>query len=165
MASKKSDSERRFWLFKTEPESYSIDDLKRDKRTFWDGVRNYQARNFLRDDMHVGDGVLFYHSNCDPLAIVGTMTVAKAGYPDPTAFDKSSHHFDPKSKSESPTWFLVDVKFGQKFKTPVTRESLIQHKALSKMVLLQRGSRLSIQPVTAEEWRIVHEMAGVDPAL
>ncbi len=150
-----------YWLFKSEPDCYSIDDLKRDRKTFWDGVRNYQARNLLRDSIQPGDGVLFYHSSCDPMAIVGTAEVVRGGYPDHTAFDPAADHFDPKSKEESPTWFMVDIRFGQKFQNPVLRESLKGDKRLSKMMLLQQGSRLSVQPVTAEEWRIVHEIAGV----
>ena len=149
-----------YWLFKSEPDCYSLDDLKRDGKTFWSGVRNYQARNFLRDSIKVGDGVLFYHSSCDPMAVVGTMEVVKAGYPDHTAFDPKDDHFDAKSDPSKPTWFMVDVKFKKAFAKPVTREELKAAKGLSKMVLLQQGSRLSIQPATAEEWRIVHEIAG-----
>jgi predicted RNA-binding protein with PUA-like domain len=151
--------ERRYWLFKSEPECYSIDDLKRDKRTFWAGVRNYQARNLLRDEVQVGDGVFFYHSSTDPMAIVGTMEVVRAGYPDHTAFDPKDDHFDPKSKKDEPTWFMVDVAFKEKFTKPVTRDVLKAQKDLSKMVLLQQGSRLSIQPVTAEQWGIVRQLA------
>ncbi|MFO1021374.1 MAG: EVE domain-containing protein [Planctomycetales bacterium] len=156
-------SKRRYWLFKSEPEAYSISDLAQEKTktTFWDGVRNYQARNTLRDDVQVGDGVLFYHSNCDPLAIVGTMTVVKKGYPDHTAFDKKDCHYDPKSDPDNPTWYLVDVKLSQIFPQPLERTALMAAPELKKMVLLQRGSRLSIQPVTAEEWKAIHKLAGV----
>jgi predicted RNA-binding protein with PUA-like domain len=163
MAKKASANSRRYWLFKSEPDSYSIEHLKKDGQTFWSGVRNYQARNTLRDDIAVGDGVLFYHSSTDPMAVVGTMTIVKAGYPDPTAFDSKDHHFDPKSKQDAPTWFMVDVKFAKQFKTPVTRDTLKADKRLKDMVLLKPGSRLSIQPVTAEEWQVVHELAGVAP--
>lgn len=154
---------RNFWLFKSEPESFSIDDLAKAPKqtTFWDGVRNYQARNFLRDSIQVGDGVLFYHSNSDPLAIVGSCRVVRAGYPDHTAFDKSDPHYDPKSKADAPTWYMVDVRLVKEFTRPVTREELLKMPALKKMVLLQRGSRLSVQPVTAEEWEAVHKLAGV----
>lgn len=154
---------RRYWLFKSEPTSYSIDDLAAEKKqtTFWDGVRNYQARNMLRDDVQVGDRVFFYHSNADPMAIVGTMEVVKAGYPDHTAFDPDDHHYDAKSDPDDPTWYMVDVKLLQRFPEPVTRETLKECDALSEMMLLKRGSRLSIQPVTADEWKAVHKLAGV----
>jgi predicted RNA-binding protein with PUA-like domain len=157
---------RRYWLFKSEPESYSVDDLSRapEQTTFWDGVRNYQARNLLRDDVRVGDRVFFYHSGCDPLAIVGTMQVVRAGYADHTAFDPKHPHFDEKSRREEPTWYMVDVKLLRKFPTPVTRDMLTGEKALAKMMLLQRGSRLSIQPVTNDEWHAVHRLAGIAPA-
>jgi predicted RNA-binding protein with PUA-like domain len=151
----------RYWLFKSEPDCYSIDDLQRDKRTFWDGVRNYQARNTLRDEIRVGDGVLFYHSSTDPMAVVGTMEVVRAGYPDHTAFDPQADHFDPKSKRENPAWFMVDVAFKEKFATPVTREMIKGHKSLANMVLMQQGSRLSIQPVTAAEWGTIRKLAGI----
>ncbi len=150
-----------YWLFKSEPDCYSIDDLKRDRTTFWDGVRNYQARNMLRDSIKPGDGVLFYHSSCEPLAIVGTAEVVKAGYPDHTAFDPKSDHFDQKSKKDAPTWYMVDIRFKRAFARPVLREDLKAEKRLAKMVLLQQGSRLSVQPVTAEEWRTVHEIAVI----
>lgn len=150
-----------YWLFKSEPDCYSIEDLKRDKTAFWDGVRNYQARNLLRDTIKVGDGILYYHSSCDPMAVVGTAEVVKAGYPDHTAFDPKSDHYDAKSDRANPAWFMVDIKFKQLFANPVLRDALKSDKRLAKMTLLQRGSRLSIQPVSAEEWRIVHEIAGV----
>ena len=155
---------RRYWLFKSEPESYSIRDLAVDKKrtTFWDGVRNYQARNFLRDDIQVGDRVLYYHSNTDPLAIVGTAEVVKAGYPDHTAFDPQDHHYDPKSDPDSPTWYMVDIRLLQEFASPVTRAQLQAEPALAKMMVIQRGSRLSVQPVTADEWTTVHRLAGVE---
>lgn len=154
---------RRFWLFKSEPESYSIDHLKRDGKTAWTGVRNYQARNTLRDLVQPGDGVLFYHSSTDPMAIVGAMTVAKAGYPDPTAFDSKDSHYDPDSDPAEPTWFVVDVEFAQKFAKPVTRDMLKSAAGLEKMMVIQKGFRLSIQPVTSDEWRIVHQLAGAKP--
>lgn len=156
-------SPRKYWLFKSEPSAFSIDDLAKASRqtTGWDGVRNFQARNFLRDEISVGDGVLFYHSSTDPLAIVGTATVVKAGYPDSTAFDKSDDHFDPKSDPANPTWYRVDIRLAQVFREPLTREQLLKAPALKKMVLLQRGSRLSVQPVTAAEWEAIHALAGV----
>lgn len=154
---------RKFWLFKSEPEAFSINDLlKSPKQTaFWSGVRNYQARNFLRDSIQVGDGVLFYHSSTDPMAIVGTATVVKAGYPDHTAFDPKDDHHDPKSDRNNPTWFMVDIRLSQVFPEPLTRAVLTAEPALKNMVLLQRGSRLSIQPVTEAEWKAVHKLAGV----
>lgn len=156
---------RRYWLFKSEADCFSIDDLAKAPKqtTFWDGVRNYQARNYLRDDVKVGDGVFLYHSGCDPLAIAGTMEVVKAAYPDHTAFDKKEQHYDPKSKPDAPTWFLVDVRLKQKFQPVVTRDMLKGAKELAKMVVLQQGSRLSIMPVTEAEWRAVHKLAGVKP--
>lgn len=154
---------RRFWLFKSEPESYSIDHLQRDGKTPWTGVRNYQARNSLRDLVQPGDGVLFYHSSTEPMAIVGAMTVVSAGYPDPTAFDSRDSHYDPKSDSADPTWFVVDVEFAQKFAKPVTRDMLKSAAGLEKMMVIQKGSRLSIQPVTSDEWRLVHKLAGAKP--
>lgn len=162
-AKKKSTDARQYWLFKSEPESYSIADLAREptKSTFWDGVRNYQARNLLRDTIRLGDGVLFYHSNSDPMAIMGTAEVVKSGYPDHTAFDPQDHHFDPKSNPDAPTWFMVDVRLRQVFPKPVTRDVLKACAELSDMMVIQRGARLSIQPVTAAEWRVVHRLAGV----
>ena len=163
-AKKKSDSPaRQYWLFKSEPEAFSIADLAGEptKTTFWDGVRNYQARNFLRDTIRLGDRVLFYHSNADPMAIVGTAEVVKAGYPDHTAFDPQDHHFDPKSNPDSPTWFMVDVRLLQVFPKPVTRDGLKACAELSDMMVIRQGARLSIQPVTAAEWRVVHRLAGV----
>jgi predicted RNA-binding protein with PUA-like domain len=150
-----------YWLFKSEPDCYSIDDLKRDKTTFWDGVRNYQARNLLRDSIKVGDGVLFYHSSCEPMAIVGMAEVVKAGHPDMTAFDPKSDHPDPKSDPDNPAWYGVDIRFRDKFQKPVLRDDIKGEKRLAKMVLLQRGSRLSVQPVTADEWRAVLQIAGI----
>jgi len=142
-----------YWLFKTEPASFSLEDLKsRPGATeHWDGVRNYQARNFLRDQIKVGDQVLFYHSRIAEPAIVGIAEVVKAGYPDFTAFDPQSRYFDPRSNPEKPTWFMVDVRFVRKLPRPVTLSELRGIPALSGMALLNR-SRLSIQPVRAEEW-------------
>lgn len=137
-----------------------MDDMQRDGRTFWDGVRNYQARNMLRDTISVGDRVLFYHSNAKPMAIAGTVEVVRAGYPDHTAFDSSQDHYDPKSDPDDPTWFMVDVQYLQKFPAPVTRDALKESAALAEMMVLQRGSRLSIQPVTLDEWTTIHKLAG-----
>jgi predicted RNA-binding protein with PUA-like domain len=154
----------RYWLFKSEPASYSIHKLAAApaRTTFWDGVRNYQARNMLRDEVQVGDRVFFYHSNAEPMGIFGTMEVVRAGYPDHTAFDPEDHHFDPKSDPDEPTWFMVDVRLLQVFPRPVTRDDLRNSSATSGMLVLARGSRLSIQPVTAAEWKAVHKLAGVE---
>ncbi len=156
-------SARQYWLFKSEPEAYSIADLAREpaKMTFWDGVRNYQARNLLRDTIRLGDRVLFYHSNADPMAIVGTAEIVKTGYPDHTAFDPKDHHYDPKSNPDEPTWFMVDVRLLQVFPKPVTRDELKVCADLREMMVIRQGARLSIQPVTADEWRTVHRLAGV----
>lgn len=162
-AAKASTKSRHYWLFKSEPSSYSIDDLVRDGSTSWDGVRNFQARNMLRDEIRIGDRVLFYHSNTEPMAIVGTMEVTKAGYGDPTARDKKHDHYDPKSTAETPIWFMVDVRLRKRFATPVTREMLKDCSDLDEMVVLEKGSRLSIQPVTGEEWRAIHILAGEKP--
>lgn len=154
---------RRYWLFKSEPSSFSFDDLLRSKaqRTAWDGVRNHQARNFLRDQVQVGDGVLFYHSSADPLVIAGMCKVVKAGYPDASAFDRSDDHHDPKSDPAKPTWYVVDVQAVTAFEPPILRARLQAEPELSAMLLLQRGSRLSVQPVTPVEWRTVLRLAGV----
>lgn len=155
---------RQYWLFKSEPGSYSIDDLVRDRTTYWDGVRNYQVRNMLRDDIQVGDRVFFYHSNAKPMAIVGTARVIKPGYPDHTAFAPGDKHFDPKSDPDNPTWFMVDISLIQKFTTPVTRDDLKADEVASQMAVMQKGSRLSIVPVTEKEWKKVHQLAGAkDP--
>jgi len=154
-------SNRNYWLMKSEPEAYSIDDLERDGVEPWDGIRNYQARNFMRDDMEVGDGVLFYHSNVKPPVIAGTMEVASEPYPDPTQFDPDSSYFDEKSCEEDPTWQLVDVKFVQKFENPVTRDAIKEESSLQDMVILHRY-RLSITPVTRKEWEKIHEIAGAE---
>lgn len=148
---------------KSEPDCFSISALAAEptQTTFWDGVRNYQARNFLRDSIKRGDGVLYYHSNTDPLAIVGTAEVVREGYPDHTAFDPSCDHYDPKSDPDNPTWYMVDIRLIQVFSQPVTRQRMLDDPRLKTMMVLQRGSRLSVQPVTTEEWAIVHELAGV----
>ncbi|HET7456483.1 MAG TPA: EVE domain-containing protein [Gemmatimonadaceae bacterium] len=158
----KSDAsgERRYWLMKSEPSSFSFADLMAApaRTTCWDGVRNFQARNFMRDDMRVGDGVLFYHSGAEPPAVAGIAEVARAAYPDHTAFDRDDSHYDPKSRRESPTWFMVDVRAVEPFAEPVTLAELRGVPGLEGMMLLQRGSRLSVQPVRPEEWEIVVEM-------
>ncbi len=153
----------RYWLMKSEPESFSIDDLARAKKqtTRWDGVRNYQARNLLRDEISVGDRVLFYHSNAAPPAVAGSARVVRAGYPDPTQFDPEDSHCDPGSPPDAPRWFAVDIAFEAKFARPVTLPEMRADPALGEMVLLRKGSRLSVQPVTPAEWkRIVKLGAG-----
>jgi predicted RNA-binding protein with PUA-like domain len=151
-----------YWLFKSEPGCFSFDDLRQrpGQTEHWDGVRNFQARNFLRDQVRVGDGVLFYHSNIPEPHIAGTAWVVREGYPDWTACDPASEHFDPKSSATNPIWYMVDVRYGEPFKRPVTLAELKDHPLLSGMVLLQR-SRLSIQPVTPEEWTIILGLGGV----
>ena len=152
-----------YWLFKSEPNAYSINDLaaEPDQTTCWDGVRNYQARNLLRDDVQVGDRVFFYHSRVEPMGIAGTMQVVRAGYADHTAFDRRDKHFDPKSKPDEPTWFMVDVRLIQVFPEPVLRDALRGCEETAEMMVMRRGSRLSIQPVTAAEWKAIHKLAGV----
>jgi predicted RNA-binding protein with PUA-like domain len=140
---------------KSEPNVYSIADLKRDGTTCWDGVRNYQARNFMRDDMRLGDGVLFYHSNAQPMGIYGVARVVRESYPDHTAFDASDPHYDPKSDPANPAWMMVDVGYAGTFKAPITLATLKSTAGLEKMLVIQRGSRLSVQPVTRQEWDII----------
>ena len=150
---------KNYWLMKSEPEAYSIDDLKRDRTTYWDGVRNYQARNFLRDQIKKGDLVFFYHSNAAPSGIAGIAEVARGGYPDPSAFDPKDIHYDLKSKKENPAWFVVDIRFVEKFKQVVALEELRKTAGLEKMLLLRRGQRLSVQPVSSGEWEIILKLA------
>ena len=146
----------KYWLMKTEPGCFSIDDLAAlpEGTTSWDGVRNYQARNFMRDDMIVGDLVLFYHSVTNP-SVVGIARVAREAYPDHTAWAPGDKHFDPKSTPEKPLWFMVDVQFVEKFANPVPLSALRGVKGLERMELLKKGSRLSVMPVSAEEFEIV----------
>ncbi len=146
-----------YWLFKSEPECFSIDDLShRPKKTeHWDGVRNYQARNMLRDEIKKGDRGFFYHSNCQPPGIAGIIEVVKEGYPDFTAWDIHNEHFDPKSTEEKPLWYMVDVKFIEKFPHFVSLDEIKAHPALKDMRIVQRGNRLSITPVTSKEWQTI----------
>lgn len=155
----------RYWLMKSEPTCFSLDDLERSPGGVapWDGVRNYQARNLLRDAIEVGDGVLFYHSSCAEPAIVGLAEVVRAGYPDHTAQDPRSAHYDPKATPGSPIWYMVDVAFRKRLPRPLTRAELASHPVLADMMVLRRGSRLSVQPVTADEWRAVLTLAGIAP--
>jgi len=152
---------RRYWLFKSEPSAFSLDDLKASPGGVapWDGVRNYQARNLLRDEVSVGDGVLFYHSSTDPTGVVGIAEVVRAGYPDSTAWDPESDHPDPQSTPENPRWYMVDVRYVRHFPRTVTLAELKRAPALSAMKVVQRGMRLSIQPVTKDEWHAVLKLA------
>jgi predicted RNA-binding protein with PUA-like domain len=153
---------KQYWLFKSDPESFGIRDLEKapKKTTAWDGVRNYQARNFLRDAVKVGDEVLVYHSSSeDETGIVGTAAVVKAAYPDPTAFDPKHDHYDAGSDPADPRWFLVDVRHQSTFPSCITRAMLAAHPVLKRMGVLRRGNRLSIQPVTPAEWGAVLALA------
>ena len=144
---------------KTEPDVFSIEDLKKVKSEPWNGVRNYQARNFMRDDMKKGDEVLFYHSNCETPGVVGLATISEEGYPDSTAFDKKSKYYDAKSDPENPRWIMVDVKYKKKFKRTVSLQEIKSEKKLSQMKLVQKGNRLSITPVTKAEFDHIVEMS------
>ena len=150
---------RRYWLMKSEPGVYSIDDLKRDGSTSWEGVRNYQARNFMRDDMKLGDGVLFYHGSAKPMGVYGVAEIVREAYPDDTAFDPASRYYDAKSDPAQPTWLMVDVGYVSTFKEPVTLAALKEIPGLEAMMVTRKGSRLSVQPVTPEEWDIVMRAA------
>jgi predicted RNA-binding protein with PUA-like domain len=151
--------DRRYWLLKSEPDVFSIDDLWAAPRrtTGWDGVRNHQARNFMRDDMRVGDGVLFYHSGAEPPGVAGLAEIVRAAYPDPTALDPSHGHFDPKSRADAPTWLQVDVRAMERFARLLSLAELRAMPELAGMELLRRGSRLSVQPVRPAEWAAVCE--------
>jgi predicted RNA-binding protein with PUA-like domain len=151
---------RRYWLVKSEPDVFSFADLVASPNgtTCWDGVRNYQARNFMRDDMKRGDLVFFYHSGADPAAIVGVATVEREAYADPTAFDPRDPHFDPKSRADAPTWMAVDLRAIEPLVRPLVLADLRRVKGLENMALLQKGSRLSVQPVTEQEWEIVYRL-------
>ena len=150
---------QRYWLFKSEPGAYSFDDLVRDKRTEWEGVRNFKAGGYLRNEITEGDGVLFYHSSTKPMAVVGIATVARAGYPDPEAWDPTSRYYDPKSTPEKPLWYMVDIAPVEQLKSPVTLETIKKTPALANMVLIKAG-RLSVLPVTPEEWKVIVEMGN-----
>ncbi len=151
---------KRYWLFKSEPNVYSIQDLEREGVTPWDGVRNYQARNLMRDEMRVGDGILFYHSRVAPMAIVGRAEVVAEAHPDPTQFDPSHPHFDPRAHPDEPRWYCVDIGFVEAFEKPLLREELKRIPALEDMMLLQKGCRLSVQPVRPKEWKAILRLAS-----
>ncbi|MGN7726240.1 EVE domain-containing protein [Luteimonas sp. 22616] len=146
---------KRYWLMKSEPTDFSIDDLKRVGTEPWTGVRNYQARNFMRDDMKIGDGVLFYHSNCDVPGIYGIAEVASSTYPDPTQFQKKSKYYDAKATQEQPRWFLVDVGFVRTLDTPIPLDTIRAHADVlgDDFALIRKGTRLSVLPVTAAQWK------------
>jgi predicted RNA-binding protein with PUA-like domain len=143
-------NEQRFWLLKSEPSAYSIDDFKRDKKTIWEGVRNYQARNLMRDQMAVGDLFLFYHSNCEETGVVGVGTIAKTKVPDPSALDSSGEYFDPKATKEKNPWVTVEVAFKRRLPKILLLSEIKNDPVLKKMMVAQKGSRLSVQPVTKE---------------
>ena len=147
-----------YWLMKSEPSEYSIDHLKRDNVEHWDGVRNYQARNMMRDQMKVGDLAFLYHSNCNEIGIVGIMTIHKEGYPDHLAFDPKDKHYDPKSDPEKPRWFMVDVKYKRKMKRVISLQELRDTKGLEDMALVRKGNRLSVMPVSKDEWNLILAM-------
>jgi len=145
----------RYWLMKCEPSAYTIDDLERDGRTSWEGVRNYQARNFMRDDMRVGDGVLFYASNADPSGVTGVAEIVREGYPDAFAWRKGHKYFDEKSTKDAPVWYMVDIGFVERFAEVVPLETLKATPGLEDMLVTRKGSRLSVQPVSGSEWKVV----------
>ncbi len=148
-----------YWLMKSEPETYSIDHLIKDKTTQWEGVRNYQARNFMRDDMKIGDTVLFYHSNTKPPGIIGLAKVCKESYPDFFAWDPESDYFDPKSPKDAPKWFMVDVEFKKKFKKIISLDELKSRPELADMLVTRKGQRLSVQPVEHKHFIFVTALA------
>jgi len=150
-----------YWLMKSEPSVYSIDDLAQDGKTTWEGVRNYQARNFMRDQMQVGDGVLFYHSNANPPGIAGLAQVSRAAFSDPTALDPEHTYYDPKSTPENPIWVLVEIEFKLKFPRFITLNELKAHPDLTGMLVIQRGSRLSVQPVTPEHFLLIQQLGSL----
>lgn len=154
--------EPRCWLFKSEPDVYGIDALAEDGTTYWDGVRNYQARNLLRDEMQVGDKVLYYHSRIKPMGVVGIAEITRAGYPDPTQFEADSHYFDAKATPEAPRWYVVDVTFVEKFPRVVTLAEMKADPALEGMMVTRRGARLSVQPVSPEHFAHVVALSRRD---
>lgn len=156
----------RYWLVKSEPESFSIQDLAKspNQTTHWNGVRNYQARNMLRDDMKQGELVLFYHSSSDPPSVVGVAEISREGYPDFTQWDKASQYYDEGSTKDNPRWFMIDIRLKEIFDAPIELSRLRDEKSLSEMVLLQRGSRLSVQPVSKSEFEAILKMANSDLA-
>ncbi|MEM6793476.1 MAG: EVE domain-containing protein [Acidobacteriota bacterium] len=157
-------SEVRYWLFKSEPHVYGLDELEKDGQTYWDGVRNYQARNFMRDEMKVGDLILYYHSNTKPPGVVGLARVASPPYADPTQFDSDSKYYDPKSTEENPRWQLIDVAFHARFERKVSLDEMKEEDDLDGMLVIRKGQRLSIQPVEPHHFERVCAMAGYEDA-
>jgi predicted RNA-binding protein with PUA-like domain len=157
----------RHWLMKSEPDVYGIDHLAAQpaKTDHWDGVRNYQARNMMRDEMKPGDPVFFYHSNCAEPGIVGIMEIARGAYPDPTAFDPEAKYYDPKSDPDNPRWVMVDVRFKRKLDRTITLSELKAQTMLEEMALVRKGNRLSIMPVTAEQWDFILGLEHTPPTL
>ena len=155
-------AEPNYWLFKSEPTAYSYSDLQAEEgqTAEWDGVRNYQARNYMRDSMKIGDGVLFYHSSAKPLAVVGTARISKEGYADSTAWDPNDKHYDAESSPGETVWVMVDITAEQEFANPVTLDAIKANPKLTDMFLVRRGMRLSIQPVTKEEWDEIISLGG-----
>lgn len=150
-----------YWLMKSEPDTYGIDDIEREKRNMWEGCRNYVVRNYIRDDMQIGDLAFFYHSNIPPVGIVGVMKIVSEAYPDPTQWDPNSDYFDPKSKKENPRWYVRDVEFVRKFKRTITLAELREIPGLEEMVVTRKGNRLSICRVTPQEWEIIMNQEGI----
>ena len=147
-----------YWLMKSEPDAYSIDDLEKDEVEPWDGIRNYQVRNMFRDDMRIGDQAFFYHSSCKVPAVVGVMTISSEAYPDPTQFDPESKYYDPKSDPDDPRWLLVDVTFERKLDRPIPLTELKEQPGLDGFLLTKRGNRLSVFPVEKKHWDIVIDL-------
>ncbi len=153
---------KKYWLMKSEPNVFSIDQLKKSPKQIncWDGVRNFQARNFMRDDMKKGDDILFYHSNCNPPGISGRATIVKEGYPDYTSWDENSKYYDKRSSEKNPIWYMVDIKFCEKFSNFIPLEILRKHQVLKNMIILKKGNRLSITPVTKKEFDFIIKLGN-----
>ena len=154
----------KYWLFKTEPDVYGIDDLRQAGTDQWDGIRNYQARNLIRDQMSIGDKILIYHSRTNPIGVVGEAEIASTAYPDPTQFDPKAKYFDSKSDPDNPRWLLVDIKYIRHYPEMITLKQLKATPGLENMMVTKRGARLSIQPVEESEWNIVQALAGSESA-
>lgn len=155
----------RYWLMKCEPAAYTIDDLARDRRTSWEGVRNYQARNFMRDRMQVGDAVLFYASNAEPSGVTGLAKIARAGYPDAYSWTPGHKYYDSASTPEHPVWYMVDIEFVERFPATLPLETLKRTKGLEQMMVIRKGSRLSVQPVSKPEYDIVVKLGRKQPTV
>jgi len=158
---------RRYWLMKSEPAAFSWEDLKsaKNRTTCWDGVRNYQAKNLMRDEIKAGDGVLFYHSNIPSPAIVGIAEVVREGYPDDTAMDPASRYHDPRATRDNPVWYMVDIRAKADLSSPITRNDMRRHPVLSQMDVMKKGNRLSVQPVTKPQWQAVLALATIQDPL